>query len=188
MAVAEKILQPRLETERLILEPFQDSDLPDIFAYASDAEITRFLTWPSHQSIEDSKAFLNWTRSNTCNDRDKLCFIFGIRLKQSGKILGSFSFTKPMAFIGQIDYALSRDFWGQGLVPEAARVVRDWALEKFPEIVRFQAYCQPENEASAKVMQKIGMSYEGIRRQSFLIRGKYVDLAHYAWVRGDSLK
>lgn len=70
-----------------------------------------------------------------------------------------------------------------GYMSEAANALKLWAFDSYPEIVRLQAYCQPENIGSKRVMEKIGMECEGLRKKSFVIRNKPVDLVHYALVK-----
>ncbi|MGE0527900.1 MAG: GNAT family N-acetyltransferase [Bdellovibrionales bacterium] len=176
-------LQPRLESDRLILEAYTGADIEDVFSYASHPEVTRFLTWSAHKTLDDSRNFLDWVQTSTRYEVGALVMTFAIRSKQSKRVMGSIGFRQPQPWVGQIDYVLGRDHWGKGLMTEAACTVRDWALNTLPEIVRFQAYCQPENVASTRVMQKLGMTFEGILKKSFKAQGKIVDLAHYAWTR-----
>lgn len=175
--------QPRLETARLVLEPYKDSDLDDILAYASNEEVTRFLSWEAHKTLEDSRQFLEWVRDTTSEEIGKIFFVFAIRLKETGRVIGTVDFKNPKPWIGQIDYVLGLDHWGQGIMPEAAAALRDWSLNQFPDMVRLQSYCETENKASARVMEKIGMKFEGIRRKSFKARGRIIDLADYALIR-----
>jgi ribosomal-protein-alanine N-acetyltransferase len=177
--------QPKLETTRLILESYQDCDLEDVFAYACNPEVTKRLTWEPHKSLEDSKSFLQWVRASTRNDLGNLFFVFAIRLKETGRVIGSIDFKNPQPWVGQIDYVIGYEHWGKGLMPEAATALRDWSLKTLPEMVRLQAYCEPENKGSARVMEKIGMKFEGIRQKSFRVRERIVDLAHYALIRDE---
>jgi len=172
-----------LETNRLFVEPYRDEDLPDIFAYASQPEITNFLTWEPHKSIDDSRQFLTWVRSSNRNERGSLFFTFGIRLKETGRVIGSVQFSQPKPWMGQLDYALSSAYWNKGLMPEAASAVKTWALEAMPEIVRFQCYCDPENHGSRRVMEKIGLNFECVQKKVFLVKGQITDLAYYAWTK-----
>jgi ribosomal-protein-alanine N-acetyltransferase len=179
----EKVNQPRLETSRLILEPYRDDDLEDIFAYARNPEVTRLLTWPAHRNLDDSRNFLRWVYASTRNEIGNLFFVFAIRLKETGKVVGSIDFKNPQPWVGQIDYVLAREHWGKGLMPEAGQAVKDWAFKRFPDLIRFQAYCEHENKSSARVMEKLGMTFEGVRRKSFKVQNRIVDLAHYALIR-----
>lgn len=180
----ETIPQPRLETPRLILEPYKKSDINDIFDYGSNPKITQFVPWSPHKTLEDSQKFLDFAFSSTCNTPGKLFFVFAIRLKESGKVIGSIDFKNPQAWIGQIDYALSVDHWNKGIMTEAALAIKSWAFEACPKVVRLQAGCLLENKGSTRVMEKIGMQFEGIRRKSHHWgNGEYKDLAFYALVR-----
>ncbi|MCB0413680.1 MAG: GNAT family N-acetyltransferase [Bdellovibrionales bacterium] len=179
----EEIKQPVLETDRLILRPYRESDLNDIFSYASNPEVTRYLLWDAHKTIEDSKEFFEWIQSVTSREKGKVFFVFAIELKESGKVIGSIDFKNTNKFGGQMDYVIGQPHWGKGYMSEAAAALKLWAFDNFPEIVRLQAYCQPENIGSKRVMEKIGMEYEGLRRKSFVVRNELVDLVHYALVR-----
>lgn len=179
----EQIAQPTIETDRLILQPYKDADAEDVFNYASRSEVTRFLLWETHKTIADSNKFLDWVRSTTCQTRGNLFFVFAMRLKESNRVIGSIDFKNPQPWMGQIDYALHPDHWGKGLMPEAAKAIRDWAFNSFPDFVRLQSFCDPENKGSRRVMEKIGMSFEGIRKKSLRSKGQLIDLAYYALVR-----
>lgn len=177
------IVQPRLETERLILEAYRESDVRDIFAYASDEDVARFVLWQAHKTEQDSKAFYDWIQTSTTSKRGELFFVFAIRHKQDQRVIGSIDFKNAYPHCGQIDYALGKNYWGQGLVTEAAVAVRDWAYATLPEMVRFQSYCIPENIGSSRVMQKLGMEYEGLRKKALVVKGKPVDIVYYAHIR-----
>lgn len=186
MLVNDEIPQPVLSTKRLVLSPFVDNDLPDILEYASHPEVSRFVPWQSHKSLDDSKQFLNFATQSKKTTRGKLFYVFAIRLKESGKAIGSIDFKNITASTGQMDYALGYNYWHQGYMSEAAMAVRDWAFEHLPEMVRLQAYCIPENRGSSRVMEKIGMSHEGIRRKAYMLKGVPVDLADYSILRGEN--
>lgn len=179
----ETMNQPTLETKRLILEPYKDSDLPDILAYASRPEVPKFVPWEAHKTIEDSQKFLDFVRQSTRNMRGKVFFVFAIRYKESGRVIGSIDFKNVNQFTGQIDYALGHENWGKGIMSEAAQAISDWAFSSLPEMVRLQAFCVSENIRSSRVMEKIGMSREGMRRKAFVLKGKPVDLADYAIIK-----
>lgn len=182
---AKSISQPTLETSRLTLEPYKNSDVEDVFDYASRPEVTKFLLWEPHQTIEDSEKFLDWIRASTRSTSDNVFFVFAIRLKETGRVIGSIDFKNPQPWTGQMDYALHVDHWGKGLMSEAAGALRDWAFATFPNLVRLQSYCEPDNIGSRRVMEKVGMSFEGIRKKSFTRKGQLVDLAHYALLKDE---
>lgn len=71
---------------------------------------------------------------------------------------------RPDRFKAELGYALGRPHWGKGIMTEAARRVTDWAMNQ-PEICRVWALCDVDNTASARVLEKIGMQFEGILRR-----------------------
>jgi len=177
------IEQPRIETNRLILEPYKDSDVKDVFAYASNPKITQYVPWSVHKNMEDAQKFLDGVRTRTSYMPGKLFFIFAIRLKETGRVIGSIDFKNPQPWIGQIDYALSVDYWNKGIMTEAARAVKSWAETACPKVVRLQAGCLAENKGSSSVMEKLGMKFEGIRPKShYWGNDQYADLAFYSMV------
>jgi len=177
------IPQPTLETARLKLMPYSEDDLNDILAYASHPEVPRFVPWEQHKTLEDSKKFLQFIRSSTSTVKGRLFFVFAIRLKETGRVIGSIDFKNINSRCGQIDYALGYDFWNKGIVSEAATRIRDWSFETLPEMVRLQAFCVAANKGSRRVMEKIGMQHEGLRRKAFNLKGQTVDLADYSVIR-----
>jgi ribosomal-protein-alanine N-acetyltransferase len=80
---------PQLETERLVLRKLKSQDEGDIFEYASDDEVTRFMTWDTHKSIEDARGFINFTLGRY--ERDE-AGEWGIVLKETGKLVGAIGF------------------------------------------------------------------------------------------------
>ena len=117
-----------LETERLILRPFYQSDLNDFFEYASVKGVGEMAGWNHHQSKEESKSILN----NFITE-DKT---FAICLKENGKVIGSIGIekyglenelTEFFDYQGrEIGYVLSKEYWGKGLMPEAVKRVIDY--------------------------------------------------------------
>lgn len=177
------IQQTKIETDRLRLRAYKNSDVNDIFDYASDKEVTKYLTWQVHKDLEDSKAFLKWVESVTSGESGKIFFVYAIELKSTEKVIGSIDFKNTHKFGGQMDYVIGQPYWGKGYMTEATNALKLWAFEQFPELVRLQAFCQPENLASKRIMEKMGMEFEGLRKKSFVIQNKAVDLVHYALIR-----
>jgi len=106
----------------------------------------------------------------TFNDGDETLF------------LGCFWVSKPAKTM-ELAYAISEDQWGKGLVAEASQSVMDYCFKEFG-LKRIQARCKVENQASAKVMQKIGINFEGTLKSSIFHRERYWDMHYYAKVIG----
>lgn len=178
----ERLRQPILKTARLVLDTPTEADLQDILAYASDARVAEFVTWPPHQSLEDSRKLLEFREKNYNERVGQLFFIWAIRLSENGRMIGTIDFKQPYPHVGQFDYAIGFDQWGKGLMTEAGRAVIDWAFANLPTLERFQAFCIAENRGSRRVMEKCGLEFEGMRRKAMAVKGRPVDLVYYARV------
>lgn len=164
---------PKIETERLILRKITLDDAEDMYLYASDEEVTRYVIWDTHSSLSDTIEFINTFLS-------QYHLPWGIELKENGKFIGTVHFVwwQP-EHSAEIGYVLSREYWGKGLITEAARAIITFGFESM-NLVRIQARCFLENKASERVMQKLGMSFEGISRKAMYVKGEYKDLKVYS--------
>ena len=146
-------------TARLLLRPIQADDAAAIFnSYGHDAEVTRFLTWRPHESIEATNGFvqacLNAETSHT----------YMVTLPATGEVVGVFDLRTPSKTRVEFGYALARSHWGQGLMTEALTEVVEWALRQ-PSIWRIGAVADIENIGSMRVMEKAGLKREGVLRR-----------------------
>ena len=173
---------PELETERLLLRKMRLDDARAMFAYASDPEVTRYVLFETHRSIEDSEAFLRLAVEGY--ERGDFGG-WGVVLKDSGAFVGTCGVDygyAPEHARAELGYVLSREHWGKGLIPEAVRAVIRFGFGRM-ELNRIQARCMAENTASARVMEKAGMTYEGTLREYQLIKGAYRDMKFYSILR-----
>lgn len=171
---------PTLETERLILRKLRLEDAKDLFEYASDKEVTKYVTWEPHKSIEDSVNLIKFTHERY-EKREGI--IWGIVCKENKKVIGTCDISPVTKhFRAEIAYALSRDYWGKGIMTEAVKEAIKFGFEKM-NLNRIQAMCIPENIGSYRVMEKVGMKYEGLIREYMYIKGKFQDLKLYSILR-----
>jgi RimJ/RimL family protein N-acetyltransferase len=136
------------------------ADADAIFArYSNDPEVTRFLSWPRHRAIDDSRAFIRFS------DAEWERWPAGAYLIESrdGILLGStgLSFETPERVA--TGYVLARDAWGCGYATEALHAIV--ALAADLAIRRLYALCHPEHERSGRVLQKCGFVREGMLYQ-----------------------
>lgn len=175
---------PVISSERLILRPIVASDVRAIFEYCSDPEVSKHTTWDAHKTIEDSKRLVDYAHSNY---RKGMSEPYAIAFKSDPiNMIGSvgwFWSSKASKSI-EIAYALARPHWGKGIITEACRAAINQAIKE-NDIHRITSRCIAENLASAKVMEKLGMIYEGTQRQAMLVKGKYVDIKLYAMLRDE---
>jgi [ribosomal protein S5]-alanine N-acetyltransferase len=142
----------RIETARLILSPPESDDAEAIFnRYASDPEVTRFLGWPRHQSVADTRTFLafsaqEWERWPGGP--------YLIRSRDDGRVLGSSGFGFETADHAATGYVLAKDAWGHGYATEALMAIIDVACTI--RVTRLHALCHPEHRASQRVLEKCG--------------------------------
>ncbi len=111
---------PTLETERLILRKFTLDDVENMFDYASKPEVSRFVPWEAHRSVEDSYNFINYILKQY--EVGKLA-PWAIALKENNKVIGTIDFVdwSPSHYRAEIGFILSKDYWGKGLIVEAGK-------------------------------------------------------------------
>lgn len=157
-----------IDTSRLLLRPFIAEDAEDLFNnWASDPQVTRFLTWPCHESLDTSRRIIaEWMDGYS----DPSFYQWAIQLKPAGPVIGSISVVKLQDATGtvEIGYCLGRPWWGKGLMTEALDAVIRTCFEDL-EVDCVRATHDPANLASGRVMQKCGMSYEGRLRHAVVI-------------------
>lgn len=147
-----------LETQRTILRPFEESDAAELYAYAKDPRVGPIAGWKPHGSVEESREIIRTVFSSPNT--------FAVVDKASGAVIGSAGFVTPSkpgdaAHEGrslEIGYALSPDYWGRGIIPEA---VRELLRYGFQELGLDEIWCTHyrENDRSRRVIEKTGFLY-----------------------------
>lgn len=173
----------RIETERLILRRFTVEDAESMYRnWASDPEVTRFLMWPTHQSVEDSKKVLSdWVASYENEDKYEWCIAKKENDEPIGSI-GAFNYNEKVNSL-EIGYCISKACWHQGITSEALKAVMQYLLEKVG-VSRVESRHDPRNPHSGEVMKKCGMKYEGTRIQADWNNSGICDCALYGYVKG----
>ena len=172
---------PTLHTERLILRATTLDDAAAIFDYASDPIATEVMTFPRHESIQDSINFIE--HNSVCFDkRERLAF--AIALKESDELIGTCDYhhIRFEHHRTEIGYIMRRSFWGKGYMTETVRELIRFAFEEM-EMHRVEALCNIVNERSARVMERCGMTHEGTFRHNEIRRGQFVTTKAYAILR-----
>lgn len=153
----------RFATARLDARPPRAEDAPAVFAaYAGDPAVTRYLSWRAYERVEPLTAFFreceaHWQRSDGH-------FAWLLSLKGTTTPIGSIGVTLEGGGRAMFGYVLARKFWGHGFAAEALRHLVDWTMTE-PGLWRAWAFCDVENPASVRVMEKAGMVREGILRR-----------------------
>ena len=175
------------ETKRLILRRFTIEDAEAMYNnWASDAEVTKFLTWPTHKSIEDSKWFINYCLENY---KELSFYNWAIELKDTHKLIGNISFVEVLENTNsmEIGWVIGKKYWGNGYAPEAGNKIIDVA---FGQIGAECIYAKHDvnNPKSGKAMQKLGMKCEGIIRHCNKNNQGIVDCARYSILKSERSK
>jgi [ribosomal protein S5]-alanine N-acetyltransferase len=155
------VLPELITTERLVLRPPRRDDAAAIFdGYARDPEVTRFLLWEPHKSVATLEPFLVECIDAWHGGRR---FPWVIVRRAENDLVGMIEL-RIDAHIADVGYVLARAYWGRGYASEALRAVIPAALS-LPGVYRVAAACDVANQASARVMEKAGMSREGVLRR-----------------------
>jgi ribosomal-protein-alanine N-acetyltransferase len=177
---------PTLETERLVLRPLTSADTTAVFLYASNPAVTRFTLFETHQTLDDSRWFVgDYTRSRYASREPDP---FGLVLKTDPlqTIIGTIGahWASQPNLTMEFGYSLAEPFWGRGLVVEAARAVMRYVFEEYA-VERLQAQVFAGNDASERVLQKLGFAREGVLRSLVLRRGRWWDIVMYSLLRAE---
>lgn len=167
----------RIETSRLILRPLTLADLDDIWAYASDPEVTRYTRFDFHTRRETTEQWLRSALAGTTGDT----FLFGLEHRERHRVLGGCAIRagKPEDANAEMGWALARAYWNQGYATEAVLGLIGFGFQHL-KLNRLEALCIPVHTASRRVMEKCNMQFEGILRQAEYFKNAYQDLALYS--------
>jgi len=149
------------ETARLRLRSPRQEDAKVIFdTYAQDPTVTRYLVWLPHQSITTTEKFIALCIEQWANGS---AFPYVITQKSDAQVIGMIDL-RPHRHGANVGYVLAKEYWGQGMMTEAARCVFEYALAQ-RGLYRLQAFCDVGNIGSARVLEKVVMRREGILRR-----------------------
>lgn len=150
------VIPERIEIERLILTRLQYTDAEEIFyTYASKPESTRYVSWPLHQSLKDTRNFLDYARHAWTQGTD---FSFSIRRKGTNRLLGACGFLNESGKT-QVGYVLGPLHWGNGYATEVTRSLVRLLLAQ-PDVIKIGSFVDSDNQASARVLEKCGFVME----------------------------
>lgn len=175
----------RLETDRLILRRYVSEDALAIYKnWASDSEVTKYLMWQPHSSVEVSKS-INADRLKQYFDQKY--YNWAIVLKDNGyEPIGDIAVVQMNEKVSSvhIGYCIGKKWWHQGITSEALKAVMDFLFDEV-EVNRIESRHDPRNPNSGKVMQKCGMKYEGTLRSSDWNNQGICDACYYALLKSE---
>jgi RimJ/RimL family protein N-acetyltransferase len=173
-----------IETARLILRRFRESDLASFMAYRNDPEVARYQSWESI-TRRDAMHFIAEQSRREPGVVGKW-FQFAAESKGDGILAGDCALLllKSAPRIGEIGYTFARAYQGNGLATEAARAVIDYAFDTLG-LNRVIATCDCRNLPSQALMERLPMRREGHFIQNIWFKGEWCDEFHYAVLRDE---
>ena len=149
-----------METERILLRPWQDSDAETLFKYASDPEVGPRAGWPPHKSVEESLEIIR-----TVFNAEGM---WAVILKESNEAIGCVGYLPASASNlkiaedhAEVGYWIARPYWGKGICTEALQMVIDYCFNEKGFTILWGDYF-PSNPASGRVMEKCGFVDTGV--------------------------
>lgn len=179
----------KIETERLVLRPWRESDLNDFFEYASVDGVGEMAGWKHHESIETSKEILKTFISNKN--------IFAIVYKDNNKVIGSLGIHNSWVNdedeyrrlkAKEIGYVLSKDYWGKGIMPEAVKRVINFLFDEIKlDAVTICHFLH--NHQSKRVIEKCGFKFvRKVKLYSMVFKADYEEMQYILYKDGGAVK
>lgn len=169
-----------IETGRLILRDWNVDDLDDLYEYARNPNVGPHGGWKPHESKAESLEIMH---TLFIDKYDSWAIVY----KENGKVIGSIGYEtdckRPDTNCKELGYAMSEDYWGKGIMTEAAKAVLGHGFEEM-ELDMVSIYRNPQNIRSGRVIEKCGFVYEGILRKAYKIYdGSIRDVACYSMTK-----
>lgn len=175
---------PTIPAARVRLRWLEESDVPALFRVFSHEEVMRYWSSLPMQSADEAAALLAHIRR--CFD-EKSLFQWGVVLHETNEVIGTCTLAQLDSRNRRADlgYALARDHWGRGLMLEALCALFDFGFGEL-NLHRLEADVDPRNEASLRLLERLGFTREGFLRERWLIGGGVQDtvllgLLHHEW-------
>lgn len=156
---------PVLETERLVLRQLRYEDGPDIQRYFTPELAKYYDWWP--RTVAEGRGFVRFFKTGY---REEQSIRWGITLKTNDKVIGTVGFSDFDHFSkAELGYELSHEYWHMGIMCEALKAVIPFGFNEI-EMHRIQASVFPQNEASLRLLEKLGFKREGLLRKFMYIK------------------
>ncbi len=155
-----------LETERLYLREISFEDIDDMYEYACTSNVGPVAGWEPHRSKNDTKMVIQMFR-----DKKKYgqLGVYAIIIKESNKMIGTVELhTYIRGFKAELGYTINPRYWGKGYAVEASRAIIEYGFETL-NLKRIEATTFVDNYQSKRVCEKLGLVYEGIRKNGYLL-------------------
>ncbi|MFC1451954.1 GNAT family N-acetyltransferase [Verrucomicrobiota bacterium] len=167
---------PRIETRRLLLRPLTPRDARDVQRLAGDREVADTLRIPYPYAERAAKKWISTLRPDYAAGKS---VALAITLRATGELIGTVNLgITPKYDLAKLGFWVGKPYWNQGFCTEAGRAMLAYAFTELG-LNRVHASHVPRNQASGRVLEKLGMRREGVARQHTKRRGEYEDLLLY---------
>lgn len=169
-----------IRTARLTLRPYRASDLSDVLEYATNPRWAKYLPVPQPYEEQHAVEFLALQSATDRATRPSWA------VEYQGKVVGGVNILFYIEMDrGELGYSICPEYWGQGLCTEAAQNVVNLSFASIPTLNRISATADARNKASIRVMEKLGMKFEGTLRHNRKVHSQHVDEAWCGILRGE---
>lgn len=170
----------QIETARLTLRPFTPGDLDDLYAYQSRPEVARYLQWEARDRAQVRQALAEQCRE-TSLDAEGDWLTFAVVLREAGRVVGEvgLKLLSREHRAGETGFVFNPDYQGRGLATEAAECMLAVGFGALGWH-RIIGCCDARNQASARLMERIGMRREAHLRHTEMVKGEWADELVYA--------
>ena len=149
-----------IETEHLLLRHFKMEDAGDMYRnWASDPEVTKYLTWWPHRNVEETKQIISLWLDEL---KDHETYHYAIVIKKTGEVIGATGIVNRNGNEAEIGYCLAKRYWNGGIMTEATKALIDRLLKSGFKKITARAHV--DNEGSNRVLEKCGLKYIGEQR------------------------
>lgn len=175
---------PELQTDRFYLRQLQVEDAPEMFSYFSQDIVTEYYDLESFEEEQQAIDLIDKFNKGYIDNKQ---IRWAAVLKETGKLAGTCGFhaIESEHSKAEIGYELHPDYWGKSMMTEICNEIITYGFEVM-ELNRIEAFYDPRNLASWKVLKKNSFQYEGILRKRYFEKGVFVDAAIAAIIKGDS--
>ena len=172
-----------IESIRLIIRLVEQTDLPDLMLVNGDQEVTRFLPYPTWQSLTDAEA---WFERMSRAQAAGTALQFVIIEKKTHTAIGTcliFRYDQGSSR-AELGYVLGRSYWGAGYMEEAMHAIIDHAFN-YLQLRRLEAEVNPVNHASLRLLERLGFVREGVLRERWVAAQQPYDVIVYGLLKGE---
>ncbi|PSL45529.1 ribosomal-protein-alanine N-acetyltransferase [Chitinophaga niastensis] len=172
---------PVLSTGELVLRPIEDKDTAALFRHFSNDAVTKYMDIDSFSNISEATHIISFFRESLETQEGMR---WAITLTERDELIGTCGFHRwsKTHFKAEIGYDLEPAYWGKGIMSAALTAMLAYGYEEL-QFNRIEAFVDPENTASSKLLVQLGFSYEGFLRDAFFEKGKFVDAQLYSRLR-----